>query len=772
MKTLSNQENPFFKIKDDIGFVQREIEKFSLDNYQSIKELIEEVRINIESLFLMRIWMTEEKYKERCERYAEINKKIKEYNKELPRKTLIEYLQKNPEEFIDTKLSKIGHIKETDFFVKNKKDCIKNFIPKIEPRPQITIDPNYCEIVKEKLGEKKNILLDDLTISLENAKILFRDMFQDYTNAGELFTKLWITPKKVNYSFFTKENPIEKTEKSKTTEKKIWWEKETPTVKKVWFIMKYIKDNNIFVNPNNIVQDANWRYQIYLNQQDITILVSDEIVNNSFRDATYLVKWVIPWLRNMNKDEFKTQHGRRITFSDSWERRMECAFNEDANQWPILWPDSEECEKEEKILITDRAKFIGIIKENFDANNFNIESYYKFASKYNRDPSRKELLRLNVLSNASLLGLWSPKISEEDIKKAIFEGEKRSLAIPEGAYFSNEYTKKTLVDMKNCSQFDPEKVLWSQNYLDWTLLMLKQWFQAKTIDEIKNKSQKEKKEKLAEYTGIKWLPLFPAKITSMLGGRTRSMDEEYQKMLRKRFIMYIENNQKTEAYKTLEKEILEREILREDNSLRPREKIISHFSEEISDGTKEKEEQKIPNTKNEFITKSKSEILYELKNPIGFESFPPYEVRVGKVIEEKNDYRIIKAHNCVVEIRLYKSDAWTKYLSLGDKINVFATRKNPKENYIKVLIETRKGFAKVAKFKRNNDISINEFIPWKTYKSIIDKFSKDGVWLFINSWYCGRVPLPNSQSYKVGDIISVIYQWIYDKERVKLSLPL
>ncbi|MEI8008203.1 MAG: hypothetical protein WCI00_01840 [bacterium] len=53
-------------------------------------------------------------------------------------------------------------------------------------------------------------------------------------------------------------------------------------------------DNNISFRANNIIEDNNQRYQFYFYDKDITILISDEVTGNCFRDSTYAIKGIVP----------------------------------------------------------------------------------------------------------------------------------------------------------------------------------------------------------------------------------------------------------------------------------------------------------------------------------------------------------------------------------------------------------------------------------------------------------------------------------------------
>jgi hypothetical protein len=70
--------------------------------------------------------------------------------------------------------------------------------------------------------------------------------------------------------------------------------------------------------------------------------------------------------------------------------------------------------------------------------------------------------------------------------------------------------------IRECEGFDPDIVLGSCNYGAWVLELLRKAYNEEYVDAVKNKSMKEKKEKIEEYAGIANIPLFALKITTML----------------------------------------------------------------------------------------------------------------------------------------------------------------------------------------------------------------------------------------------------------------
>ncbi|MEI6774601.1 MAG: hypothetical protein WCL18_07640 [bacterium] len=67
-----------------------------------------------------------------------------------------------------------------------------------------------------------------------------------------------------------------------------------------------------------------------------------------------------------------------------------------------------------------------------------------------------------------------------------------------------------------CEGFDPDKTLGNSNYGAWVVELLRKAYNEEYVDTVKNKSQKEKRTKLKEFTGIEDIPLFALKMTTML----------------------------------------------------------------------------------------------------------------------------------------------------------------------------------------------------------------------------------------------------------------
>jgi hypothetical protein len=125
--------------------------------------------------------------------------------------------------------------------------------------------------------------------------------------------------------------------------------------------MKYLLENNIPFRANNIIEDNNQRYQFYFYDKDITILISDEVSGNCFRDSTYAIKGIVPGLRNVNKEELKNYQGKKIVYNENRNRRIESVFTDDPQNRPIIGEEKDDVNIVPKTLITDRATFISII---------------------------------------------------------------------------------------------------------------------------------------------------------------------------------------------------------------------------------------------------------------------------------------------------------------------------------------------------------------------------------------------------------------------------
>jgi hypothetical protein len=169
--------------------------------------------------------------------------------------------------------------------------------------------------------------------------------------------------------------------------------------------MKHLKDNEIPFRANNIIQDNDQRYQFYFYKHDITILISDEVMNGGFRDATYVVKGMVPGLKYVNKEELKNYQGKKMIFNDTRPTRIDSVFADNPENRSVLGEEKEESVEIKKTLITDRAKFIAIIKEHFTPETFNGASYKEFAKEYNAKQGNELLLNDTIYGAVSLLGL-------------------------------------------------------------------------------------------------------------------------------------------------------------------------------------------------------------------------------------------------------------------------------------------------------------------------------------------------------------------------------
>jgi hypothetical protein len=141
--------------------------------------------------------------------------------------------------------------------------------------------------------------------------------------------------------------------------------------------------------------------------------------------------------------------------------------------------------------------------------------------------------------------------------------------------------------------------------------------------------------------------------------------------------MDVNSQSNLQEYKDLQKEILEYETNWEDSALHPhanksdkRIKKIEEvkYNEDIVDTTIDVHVSKI--RKNQEHTQT--EIANVLKDPITIGTFPLHVVKSVKVVSENPSYRVVKAYNCPVELRLSKLSVGNNAVfKPGDKIEVF-----------------------------------------------------------------------------------------------------
>jgi len=756
-------------LKQKIEAFKNDINNFSKENESQFENQLKDIKDDVQFVLLE----STDRQDERIQRRTKKNDEIREYNKKGPHDALLQYIQSHTEEFLATMHKKWFHVDDTwDMNIgKVKKNRNKINIASVSFTPKPLIGWDHYGYVREILEGQGQATIAELTKLFEIAQTKARNIFEYYTIPSELFKKLGISVQKVNYSFFAQEPKKDKIPRKGGSHDggrdKV--DPTPPTFKKIWLLMKYLLENNIPFRANNIIEDNNQRYQFYFYDKDITILISDEVSGNCFRDSTYAIKWIVPGLRNVNKEELKNYQGKKIVYNENRNRRMESVFTDDPQNRPIIGEEKDDIPIMPKTLITDRATFISIIREHFTPETFNGASYRKFAQEYNATQENELLLNDTIYWAVSLLGLWGKK-TVDDIKKAIFEFKKPKLEIPKDSYLFNEYTKQHLLDIQGCEWFDSEKMLGSVNYASRINELLRKACKEEYVDAVKNKSPKEKREKLQEYTGVKDIPLNALKMTTMLGWCVRCIDTDYQKILRKRFMMHINREINMQEYKDLQKEILEYETNWEDKELRPHTNKSDRKVKQTEENTdiqkteKPKEQQKVVVSKNvkKVQDDTQNTLLNVLKDPITMETFPLHVVKSVKVVGENSLYRIVKAYNCPVELRLSKLSVGNNAVfKHGDKIEVFGLRKNEKKWYIMVSPEREKWVHKLIKFRDSHpDKLLDECIRGETYDALVNNVGWKFVYVSLTKNYSGRMIIQSGEEYKIGDVVKVIFDGI------------
>lgn len=762
----------FTPIKEEIESFKKQMEDFSMEKYPLLKKQLQWIKDDMELILLE----SQERQQERLQRRPLLNKKITTENKEGPRKEIESYIQKNAHEFIATLERKWLHFDDAgNLFVGKLKKGNKapNVVPvTFTPKPLIKWD--HYGYVRTLLTAQEQEISSLLATMLDTAKTKAEDIFQWYDETAELFKRLGIAVHKVEYSFFAKE------EAGPRAARKSWaWSSlssnknnpEAPTFKKIGYLMKFLLDNKIPFRANHIVEDANQRYQLYFYQQDITILISDAVVNDCFRDSTYVIKGIVPGLKYVNKEELKNYQGRKIVYNENRPMRIEGTFKEDAGNRPIIGEERSDSEAEPRAMLTDRATFIDIMKKQFPDGQITGTSYTAFAKTYNADKKNTLLLNETIYGNVSLLGLGGKK-TLEDIKKAIFTREKPKLEVPKHSYFNNKYIKEKLLAIQRCEWFDVAKIAGSTNYNRWILELLRKAYKAEFIDDIKNKQQDEKKKKLEEYTWIKGIPLFAQKISSMLGGRVRSVDTEYQKMLRKRFAMDANEETKLQEYKDLQQKILRYETKREDEGMHPNTIKATKKPEKEVIKKENSQEEIIDNAPGSTsVPAIKSWAKIQLHEEMTNDAIGYYQVKKAIVTKECPSYRMLNIPGNKRELRLYKSGLFDhKKVMIGQELSIFGTNRCTGESYVTVHVERVPGDHKVAEFRDTHEDSLVEKMSHdKKCRWVINNVSGQYVYISLTKNYTGRLPRDIRREYNRWDAIRVIFdRVIHDGDDKKI----
>ncbi|MCX6824137.1 MAG: hypothetical protein NT085_03335 [candidate division SR1 bacterium] len=771
-------------IQNTLNSFYTEMESFDPEKYEGLKKQIASIQDDIQLILLE----SQERYQARQDRRPERNKEFREYNRIGPKKAMAEFIKKDPAAFLarlETKGLRIDDQGTIHVGKLKKGNRIPEAIP-VDFTPKTLLNgatnvTNY-EHAKKGLEERGDKLISRLYTTLEETYAKSKNIFEGYSTPAELFNKLGIKVQKVEYSFFSKEDGKDKKltgpRKSYNLDPVVNKDASAaPTFKKIGCLMKHVVDNNIPFRASNIVEDNTQRFQFYFYDKDITILISDVVVGNTFRDATFAIKGMVPGLKYIGKEDLKKYQGRKIMFNDTWAGRIEGIFTDNPENRPAIGEEKEDTENM-KTFITDRAQFIAIIKEQFPTSeSLNVPSYAAFAKQYNEAKEHTLLLRETICGNASLLGLGGKKTIHA-IRNAIFDATKPKLEISKDAFFSNEHIKNQLMAISSCEGFDPEKTVGSCTYSNWVLELLRKSCNAEFVDDVKNKSPREKREKLKAYTGIDNIPLFAKKLTSMLGGRITCVDAEYHKMLRKRFFMYTSEQTILEAYKDLQKTILLFETKREDTALRPNTNRVDK-----NPNTDVGEKKDIPEKKPDEIVQVKPVIKKsipvttvtsgtekQVQEVLTNTDFELYQVKKAIIMKEFPTYRLLSIPGNEKELRLYKSHLFDqKQISIGQELPIFGINKCIEEPYVTVYIEKVDGDHKVAEFRDTHDDSlIKKMSHDKKCRGVINNIAGQYIYVSLTKSYTGRLPRDTRQQYKRGDAIRVIFDRVLSDQEKKV----
>ena len=241
------------------------------------------------------------------------------------------------------------------------------------------------------------------------------------------------------------------------------------------------------------------------------------------------------------------------------------------------------------------------------------------------------------------------------------------------------------------------------------------------------------------------------------------MSAEYHRMLRERFDLHSSNQIHGERYKALQITILEYETKREDTAMKPHTiKPDRKTSKDIlKSPTASDIQEKRP--VRETLVKKRKRISVSDKGeklaPVNMEQFPMHKVRSATIVAEKELYRLLKAYNCDIPLKLYKKSVGHEVsLALWKKIEIFAVKKHVQDNLIVVNHQRYEWCNKVAEFRSTHDDSlINEYIPWEKYEAIVNNVQWRFAFVSLTKNLSGRLTINPAKPRKIGDRIPVTF---------------
>lgn len=195
-------------LQANIQDFQNGVADFSKEKYDKLHKQLLDIKDDAELILLE----SEDRYQDRLKRRPALNKKIKEENRLGPQKEIEAYIGSNPKEFLETMKKKGAQFDEHGNMIFGKlkrQDQISNVVPvQFTPRPFVTSD-DYAS-VHERMEFIGKEMISQLTQVLETANRNAKTIFESYGRPSELFNKLGLSIKDVDYAFFAKERSKER----------------------------------------------------------------------------------------------------------------------------------------------------------------------------------------------------------------------------------------------------------------------------------------------------------------------------------------------------------------------------------------------------------------------------------------------------------------------------------------------------------------------------------------------------------------------------------
>lgn len=450
----------------------------------------------------------------------------------------------------------------------------------------------HDRILNWKFSGTKKLDINDLEQSID-AQLAYaqeNNIYNNYSTLAELFASINITIPTHSLQLFVPvtwaKSKVHTHSDTETPERRIG------EYKKIGMLFKLFNDNNISIDPNDMILYQDGILHLYIQSCNKTIIISDTMQKNgnyeTFTDATFIIQWRLQMrdiMWGINKNDLGKYCGVRLVFTtkdlwteniiDNLNRMLTTPLKDNGHESSdkLLLENTPAAAITPTQTIEPETSSIGIIKHKdillqhihmHIGSDIGYDSWANHARAWNLNPNRNYDLYTSIYEFIPLLG-WNPVILHIGYVRALIAGDLTKASEIEKDYdfiSKNSYTNNTdtLWHLKEAfKNFTLTDYTADSAYVKLINKQLSAYQDiiTKLIDEEGHSLITARKHVALEKLH---LPLDPRTLRGWLGWLRFIGKGDYTRHLMRKFLLEQEGKQTSDLYKQVTQYIQESEI--------------------------------------------------------------------------------------------------------------------------------------------------------------------------------------------------------------------